>query len=499
MTRFRWLALPLVTALAASGCADTSSSSDEDYLESVTALERNLEFESVVYVPVGSNDATIQTSINTQTRTALGSLLHSEIAVNTKELRTTSTSSWQRDEVDVYADGTHAKTRRILRVRYKYTDKAVMPKAFSRRTSFPLAVLAQPESVVNAQLRAPCTANDAHSAGYPLWYEIDTAKPACQTMIAAEQKAVRAASTKLDNPLLEVSEAELKRVFAPIKVRMRPTVQSNIKTYPEYDKLFRGGVEPGKLVIGLVNGRIDDSGVASNDSGWDDYFDQLSVVGATHTFALTAVDGSSPAALLPGANQSLTLFTSKRGDRAFRDKLLGHWLSFEAPVRVKVGGETERDFVIKIQAHFGDTAAVKRGIKTSDVFVYNGHSSLGGGLMSPSNFTAADFPRSYQILWFDSCLSFTYYEKDYFPLKKAAAGTASGMDAMELITNGLEAPSYNSGLAIGALLAGVVGGRQPSYEDLLREAIATDPLRVVDGDLDNSYKPASTPIVLKDR
>lgn len=498
MKRLPWVCLPFV--VLSFGCAEEASSNEEDFLESVTALERNLEFESVVYVPLDSTDSNIANYIDRQARTALGSLLHSEIGVNTKELRGATPASWVKEPVDVFSDNTHTKTRSLIRVRYKYTDKAIMPKALARRTSVPLAVLAQFTVTNEDALRVPCTANNAHSRSYPLWYELDTASPSCQSFISSEQKAVRAASSKLSDPSKEVSEAEVARSFVPIKVRLRPTSASRVKTYPEYAKLFgaAGGVEPGKLVIGILNGPIDDGDVA-NDSGWTDYFDQLQALSEERKFTLVAVEGSTPAALLPGSALDLSTFVRKRADRTLRGKVMNHWLTFEAPMRVRVANEAERDFVIKVQVNFGGTGALKTAIKTSDVFVYNGHSYLGGGPMSPSNFTPSDFPKSYQILWFDSCLSYNYYEKDYFPLKQQAAGTRTGMDALELITNGLEAPSYNSGHAIGALLAGLISGTQPSYEDLLKAAIATDPLRVVDGDLDNSYKPAKTPIVLKDR
>lgn len=484
--------------MLAFGCAEEVSDNEEDFLESVTALERDLEFESQVYLPLGSADAVIQSAINTQTKTALGSLLHSSISVNTTELRTSDSSSWVREEVDVFKDNSRTKSKRMLRVRYKYTDKAVMPKAFAKRTAFPLAVLAQPEFSVNAKLRGVCTASDSHAASSPLWYVLDTALSKCQSLIDAEQEAVRSASAKLEDPNKEIAESELNRIFFPIRATMRPTAKSAIKTYPEYDKLFAGGVEAGKLVIGLVNGRIDDSVPFANDPRWNDYFDELALIAKTHKFSLVSADGLSPEELL-GPSPSLDALATKRFDTAFRTKIASKWLVFEAPVRVKIGREAERDFVIKLQTNFGDMAAIKRGVKTSDVFVYDGHSYLGGGPMSPRNYTSSDFPKSYQVLWFDSCLSYTYYDKDYFPLKKLAAGTLTGMEAMEVIANGLEAPSYKSGAAVGALLAGLIGGTQPSYEQLLTRALSTDSLRVVDGDLDNRYKPAKTPISLKDR
>ena len=149
---------------------------------------------------------------------------------------------------------------------------------------------------------------------------------------------------------------------------------------------------------------------------------------------------------------------------------------------------------IKIQTYFGsesDATPHKRGIKTSDVFIYNGHSYIGYGPLDPSNFSASDFPPSYQILFIDGCVSYNYYERDYFPLKQG------GSQNLELITNGLEAPSWHSGYALGRFLNVMLNGKQASYKQLLTAADDTDSLRVVDGELDNVYDPGKTPISVR--
>jgi hypothetical protein len=64
----------------------------------------------------------------------------------------------------------------------------------------------------------------------------------------------------------------------------------------------------------------------------------------------------------------------------------------------------------------------------------------------------------------------------------------------EIITNGLEAPAWRSGYALGRFLNVMLNGKQASYKDLLAAAEDTDSLRVVDGELDNVYDPAKVPI-----
>lgn len=99
--------------------------------------------------------------------------------------------------------------------------------------------------------------------------------------------------------------------------------------------------------------------------------------------------------------------------------LVRKWITFEAPVTVKIGTQ-EKPLTIKLQTFFGaetDATPHKRGIKTSDIFVYNGHSYIGYGPLDPSRFRAGDFPSSYQVLMINGCVSYDSYEKDYDALK----------------------------------------------------------------------------------
>ena len=179
---------------------------------------------------------------------------------------------------------------------------------------------------------------------------------------------------------------------------------------------------------------------------------------------------------------------------AVAKKLYKVFLTFEAPVRVKIGNAAEKDFTVAVLTYFGvesDSATHKKAIKAADVYLYNGHSYIGSGPLDPTNFSAADFPKSYQIFFVDGCVSYNYYEKDYIPLK------AGGTRNLELITNGLEAPSYRSGYALGRFSAGLIDGSFPSYITLLKAAAATDPMRVVDGEVDNLWSPARTPITIR--
>ena len=142
-----------------------------------------------------------------------------------------------------------------------------------------------------------------------------------------------------------------------------------------------------------------------------------------------------------------------------------------------------------MQAYLGsaDVSIHKKMIRSSDVFIYDGYSQIGYGPLDPANFKASDFTSTYQIFFIDGCVSYNYYEKDYIPLKQG------GTKNLDLITNGLEVPSYKSGYAIGKLMNLLLKGKA-SYADLIRATASTDKLRVVNGELDNVYSPGKTPI-----
>jgi hypothetical protein len=86
-------------------------------------------------------------------------------------------------------------------------------------------------------------------------------------------------------------------------------------------------------------------------------------------------------------------------------------------------------------------------------WAHNGHSYIRSGPLDPTRFTRDDFSKAYQILWVDECVSYNYYHKDYIPLKEG------GTKNLDLITNGLEAPSYRSGISMGQFLARFLSSR----------------------------------------
>jgi hypothetical protein len=520
--RARFLfAVPLALAVTGAGCASDPTTGDEEDLTSVTARSRSLKFDGYVYVSTTASDSEILSTVQKQTRTMFGALRTAEIGVNNRELKITDATALDIKKTPVTVVDTKATTpttKSMIKVTYRYPDDAVVPVAMARRSALPLAVMSPSYTGQTSRILTECTENDSEAQEFSgsIWYVFDPSLSQCKTAITKELKAIDAENQKLTDVSKQVSQLEVDRLYIPTTVSLGADKTNKKKTYPEYDRLYTGGVEPGKLVIGLVNGFLDHgSAVEIDDSAYPEWLAELresftngpkykvtKVEPAADLSTFTAngktvsnatiydilawgLDGKLPSGFLSSDRTALK--------KAVGDKIIRHWITLEAPVKVSIGGAAAKDFTIKFQTYFGaesDSAPHKRAIKTSDVFIYNGHSYIGYGPLDPSRFSASDFPSSYQILFIDGCVSYNYYEKDYFPLK------TGGTQNMELITNGLEAPAWHSGYALGRFLNVLLNGKQASYKDLLTAADDTDPLRVVDGEVDNVYTPTKKPIKL---
>jgi hypothetical protein len=351
----------------------------------------------------------------------------------------------------------------------------------------------------------------------------------CRTAMAAEQKLIDADRAKLKDVKTQVSLSETNRLYVPMTLKLTGDKTNKGQSFPEYDRLYAGGVQKGKVVVSMVSGLMADWAAGEkhdtiDDDGYPMWHEGLREVLKGHKWKLVASDppvdlttltvgGTTLKGLTFDQFQQWELgatgwpagFTTPDKQRALRvavaDKVLKRWLTFEAVVKVKIGTAAAKSVTLQLNTYFGaegDYTPHKKAIKNSDVFIYNGHSYIGYGPLDPKNFTAGDFPTSYQIMFINGCVSYNYYEKDYLPLK------SGGTQNLELITNGLESWVNGSGPAMGRFVSTLLNGKQASYLDLLKAAQFTgygyawgqDALRVVDGELDNKYVPAKKPIVV---
>jgi hypothetical protein len=163
---------------------------------------------------------------------------------------------------------------------------------------------------------------------------------------------------------------------------------------------------------------------------------------------------------------------------------------------------------IQIHLFFGQTGSdekssvfhlfYKRALEQSAVVIYNGHSGLGSHLDLPSMETLdglnVDLPREkYQIYFFNSCSSYTYYNRSYFS-RKRTSGDRAGTRNLDILANGLatyfELDNETDLALLRAIDSWAVRGRWTSYQELAKK-IDSDNLFGVNGDEDNPTAPVS--------
>lgn len=512
--------VPVLALLPSLGCDDVSQT--EDDLTSVRGRSRELRFEGRVFVEPGASDDEILRLVHKQTKTAFGPLQTSEVMVNNRELKGVDPATFVKRDVTVVDTEVGDEGVPMVEVRYTYVDDAVVPKRMSSRSSLAGAVLRPDYQSESQRILKECTPNDSHARDFAsaLWYVFEPSIRRCGEAIAAEQATIDEARAKLTDAETQVAKLDAERLYIPVTFALGADKTNDGKSYPEYDRLFSGGVKEDKLVISLINGLIDhDPGTALyQDSGYGEWLDTLQeVFEARPGFEVVEVEGGADIfryelesgksvtltfadiiAMDDGAApQGLSYSEKSELEALVAERVADKWITFELPVTVQIGEEEPRDFGIQITTFFGHaetTTPFKHAIKNSDVFLYNGHSMIGSGPLDPRNFTKSDFPESYQILFVDGCVSYNYYEADYIPLKEG------GTKNLDLITNALESPAWRSGYALGQFVSLLIDGNSASYLDLLQSAEATGSgLRVVDGELDNEYSPDEAPITITTR
>ncbi|MCA9590023.1 MAG: hypothetical protein KC657_32185 [Myxococcales bacterium] len=527
------LLLALVASTAAVACtADTAEEevdSGEDDLTSLTARSRKLDFAGYVYVDERASEASIISDIRKQTQSAFGALREANVAVNSRELRDVDPARFLKTPVKVVDPANPAAPpKTMLKVAYTFTDDAVVPIPMATRSAISLGLLGKGYGSQTGRVLEECTSGDQHAQEFQssIWYVFDPSRAKCKAAMAAEQQKIDADRAGLADD--EVPLSEVNRLYLPMTANLRYKAQARTVRYPEYDRLYAGGVEPGKLVIGMVSGMMADWAAGERhevyeDSGYRMWYGGLrEIFKARPGFKLTGVEGVADplhyevggravdfasfdemAAFELDNRNPAGISWSQRSElrKTIANKLVRKWVTFEVPVTVTIRGQ-DKPLTIKVQTYFGaetDSTPHKRGVKTSDIFVYNGHSYIGYGPLDPSRFRREDFPASYQIMMINGCVSYNYYEKDYIPLKEG------GTKNLDLVTNGLESWVNESGEAMGRFVGAFIDGRLNSYPDILKASQFTyygydwgmDALRVVDGELDNKYKPTRTPITLR--
>ncbi|MFO0673730.1 MAG: hypothetical protein U0235_29610 [Polyangiaceae bacterium] len=551
MNRSRLLGLTSLAFLAlTAACSASSDASDEsnDNLFSITGEPRKLKFTSYVYVSANASDQEIYSAIKRMNQSAFGALRTANIGVNTRELApggglpdpiayVKDAARTRREPVKVIDPANpSAPPKDMLRVRYTYEDDAIVPETVPQeqkmRSAVTAAVLNGNYQMQSERVLTECTENGTHDREFSssVWYVFNPSLSSCKTAMKTEQQKIDADRAQLTDKKTQVPLSEVNRLYVPVRVALKSTTEGTGQERPEYDRLYKGGVKSGRLVIGMVNGKMADWAAGEqkesiDDDGYGMYFEGLQEIFKARNFKFVATDPPEDFSKMTVNGQTVNVpggfmdvfkwetassgFPTGVDKRALRvaagKKIAKHWVKFEAPVKVKIGAEPEKDVVIELNTYVeaeGGDGPHRKALKESDIFVYNGHSYIGYGPLDPSRYHAGDLPQSYQLFFINGCVSYNYYEKDYISLKN------NKTKDLDLITNGLESWVNGSGPAMGRFVAKIIDGTQADYEEILKAAQfeenwghaydwGDDALRVIDGELDNQYNATTTPIAVR--
>ena len=535
------------------GCGDASGPGDakggaSEELTSVSGSQRSLNFQGLFYVPDGTSAATIATLAQAQAKAAFGALRTANMAASSTYMTGIVPGSITRLPVNVM-DTAHpgSANSSAVRVTYLYKDEAIVPKT-NPSSTFSTALLEPSYAANPTAIRKDCTPGQTEEAGEPIWYSLDTTGVACQADISAEASAIESDRVHLPAPrgykYPWITKSERDRTFFPTVFALGSDTSNTNVSYPEYDKLYGGtqGVEAGKLVVGIIEGYVTHKAVPAeaplqgkfaNPDGslaYDGYVFEnfmraiLAAIGTNAKFAPTSpvtltytVNGHAysfasfarMAAFAADAEDNPPTTSASSSQQTADSSALMQaimttasktWLTFEAPVTVTTRGAAH-PLTLKLQAYFGtdeeNVAVFKTAFKHNDILGYMGHSYTGHGPYAPGNIVASDFASGYQLMFFNGCVSYNYYDQSFFALK------AGGTKNLDLVTNSIEGEFSSQE---GTFAAAIFDGTLPSYTQLLTRLEdssedfgsgndrAYDPFRVVDGELDNVYTPQATPI-----
>lgn len=244
------------------------------------------------------------------------------------------------------------------------------------------------------------------------------------------------------------------------------TVQSDLRmmevtrdTYPEYDRLYGDNGGGDVLRVTYLVG-VDES-FEKGDAGQRNFEDSFGKLRA-NGFEVTADEPRHKRLSLPAA-----------GKRTVIDMYL---------VDAGSGEFVER---------------AVQGMKSSDIFLYDGHSGLGGYLnperLWPGAGRGSALPKDkYQIFFFHGCSTYAYYNNDFFKLKRSSSDP-KGTKNLDILTTGIGA-AFSTGAKVDVtFLTAVATGQRPSWQAILDRITAAEgwntALTHINGDEDNPRTP----------
>lgn len=250
-------------------------------------------------------------------------------------------------------------------------------------------------------------------------------------------------------------------------------VKNRERSYPEYERLIRSN---GVVRVSALFGMDEPSHSRNVNRGKD-----LGAIGYRNFRKGLADMGFLKEELTPSERE--VIFDSHR----FRGYSIERWTKETPKAMLEVVlffgpsgiSEPSRAF------HY----VFKDALENSSVVIYDGHSGLGAHLdlkeiEKEEQFKIKTHPNEYQIMFFNSCSSYSYYNTAYHLLK----GERNPTQNLDILSNGLptvfdETQKANLAL-VGAVDKWLNKGIRQSYQSLAQRMEA-DNLFVVSGDEDN--------------
>lgn len=525
------LAAPLL--VLAPSCALSPAGPGGVEPEGLTAISgspHTIQWEGYVYVAEGAPDDAVRDAIRRQVKSALGALREVDVGIEDREARhNLDPSSWTRSSWTV-VEASGAR-RRVDRVTYRYVDRALVGTGVTGPLE--LTLLFGDYASRAAEL-VPICSDDAAADPGSLWYHFAPSRAACRRAVASEAAAIAAATEALGEPSAELPAVEADRRFLTVRAALTPHGDPP-DYYPELDRIFDLGGEGDGPIVAYAFFGVDADVRSPSDHGLREALRFQRVIRAE-------LPGLELALVRPGAGlldyavggraiPGVTFDDVERwvlegrgfpaevgSDPALRAELLAEvveryaerWVVWELPVTVEADGLTvER--TIEVRTFYGEEDGSARArdrarsryveaFTEGTVFAYTGHSHFGHGPLDPERWGSWAFPDRYQVMLVNSCLSYNYYDADF--LEMHPGGTAS----LDVVVNGLPAYWTGMGEATAHYVVGLLDGRARSYREVLDSMRVDlsfergyDPMRAVNGELDNVYDPTERPIAVTPR
>jgi hypothetical protein len=457
-------------------------------LTSLTGVERTLQFTSYVYVPLDADDASIRLAINQQLQTSFSLLNQVKIAVDDIEYaKKMPPSTWQRKILAVLdAENPSFPSKQIQRIGFEYKSRVLASNELAETHTLTLILLLGTYTEHMDELWKNCTDDFSAQTGV-FWHDFRPQLPSCQTLLEKEKEDIHRAENKRTPGAAFISSAEANRWFLPIEAQLGPESRSKRTFSPEYNRLFASNKTKDKFIVYAFGG-VDFSGSDPNDEMGKEHLKFLRRMYQTHPDM--KIDAATPCQAC-----------QENGELRF-DSLLNvydRWVYFNFDIQItpveKNGASLPKTISVQMRTFYGTDTGTEEEQKAaygrfqeafwkSDIFIYNGHSHMGGSMVNPSLYPTDNFNDHYQLILINSCNSFTYYRQGFFDKKPG------GAQNLDMITNGSSSAILNSGEVEANFLNGLFACK--NYEELLKSMHQADEgefneLRVVDGELDNHF------------